>query len=466
MAAFAAEQGFGRAEIQYRQRDWGIARQRYWGTPIPVVHCPSCGIVPVPDDQLPVVLPEVPDWKGQTGSPLGQIASFVETTCPRCGGAARRETDTMDTFVDSSWYFLRYLDPQDDARPFDPARAAYFVPLDLYIGGAEHATGHLIYFRFWTMFLHDLGLLAFEEPAPRLFSQGMVRASSYRCGLHDYVRHSEVTFDGATARCPKCGNVLEVHLDKMSKSKVNDADLDHLVDRYGADAVRLAVLFGGPPTQDFEWTDGAIEGPWRFTQRVARLFERFAPALGALPESPADAAACAADEDALAVRKATHRTTARVTNDLGREMQLNTAIAAQMELVNELYRRTEGRTIEPAAPLGAAVAEALHALCRLLAPFAPHLAEEMHAWLGGTASIATRRWPAAEPALLVEETVEMPVQILGKLRGQVRVPRGADQDTVLAAVRADAGLAKLIEGRQLVRVVHVPDRLVNLVVKG
>ncbi|HNX19534.1 MAG TPA: leucine--tRNA ligase [Acidobacteriota bacterium] len=467
MSAYAEEKGFGRAEIQYRLRDWGIARQRYWGTPIPVVYCDHCGIVPVPDDQLPVVLPEVPDWKGQTGSPLAQIKEFVETSCPKCGGAARRETDTMDTFVDSSWYFLRYLDPRNDKAPFDPAAAAHFMPADLYIGGAEHATGHLIYFRFWTMFLKDLGLLPTEEPAKRLFTQGMVRASSYRCPVHDYVRVSEVDTTSGSPRCPKCGAALDVHLDKMSKSKVNDADLDHLVERYGADAVRLAVLFGGPPALDFEWKDSAIEGPHRFVQRVARLFERFAPALGRLPETPADPAAVAADADALKLRKATHHAIARVTRDLEREIQLNTAIAAQMELVNELYRQTEGKDDpDPASPKGAAVAEALHALARLLAPFAPHLAEEMNERLGWPTLIGRRTWPEADPALLVEDEVVLPVQVLGKLRGQVTVPRGAKQDVALAAAQADPNIARHLEGKQLVRVVLVPDRLLNLVVKG
>ncbi len=449
MAAYAQEHGFGRPETQYRLKDWGISRQRYWGTPIPVVYCDACGIVPVPDADLPVVLPHVPDWKGQTGSPLAQIKAFVETTCPTCGAPARRETDTMDTFVDSSWYFLRYTDPRNDAAPFDAARAGYFMPIDLYIGGVEHATGHLVYFRFWTMFLRDLGLLPFDEPARRLFTQGMVRAKSYRCPVHDYVRVHEVAFDGETPRCPHDGQELTVHVDKMSKSKLNDSDLDHLVETHGADAVRLSVLFGGPPSQDLDWSEGSIEGTFRFVQRIARLIERVG---AAVRDTPADAAgrlaAGDAPADVLKLRRTTHRTIARVTRDVEIEFQLNTAIAAQMELVNELYRQTEGQAVPAGSPKAAAVAEALRALVVLLAPFAPHAAEEFHAQLGGAGLVARARWPEADPALLVEDEVVLPVQVLGKLRGNVTVPRGAGEDVARQAARQRHRPARRGRGRR------------------
>ncbi|RMG43284.1 MAG: leucine--tRNA ligase [Acidobacteria bacterium] len=466
MAAFAAERGFGRPEVQYRLKDWGVSRQRYWGTPIPVVYCDGCGIVPVPDEDLPVILPPIEDWKGLEGSPLARVDSFVNTSCPRCGGAARRETDTMDTFVDSSWYFLRYLDPRNDRQPFDPAVAKAFMPVDLYIGGVEHAVGHLIYCRFWTMMLADLGLLEVQEPAVRLFTQGMVNAPSYRCEVHDYIAPAEVRRKGGDPCCPHCGRAVEVRVEKMSKSKLNSVTPDELIERYGADAMRLFSLFGGPPVKDLEWSEQGIEGTFRFAQRVARAYERLAPLVEGLPPVPEDPAAVAADPDADRLRRKTHRTIVRVTRDIEEELQLNTAVAALMELVNEIYRVTEGRRVERSSPLAAALAEALHVLARLLAPFAPHLAEEMNARIGGRDLLARARWPEADPALLVEETVTLPVQVNGKLRGQVSVPRGAGEAEVVEAVKAAESLARHLEGRTIRRVVLVPDRLVNLVVSG
>ncbi len=461
MASDAQTHGFGAATVQYRLRDWGISRQRYWGTPIPVIYCDSCGIVPVPEGELPIVLPEVADWKETVGSPLGQNEAFVNVRCPKCHSAARRETDTMDTFVDSSWYFLRYLDPRNERAPFERSIADYWMPIDQYIGGVEHAVGHLIYFRFWTMFLRDIGLLSPSEPAAALFTQGMVCGRSYRCPAHDYLTPSEAVGPAEAPRCPKCGLELVVRVDKVSKSKLNAPDSDVLIDRYGADAVRMFSLFGGPPVKDLEWSEAGIEGCSRFLQRIVRAVERWGTARGA--------SAGVADEapDALALRRKTHRTIVRVTRDLGEEFQHNTAIAALMELVNELYRGTDGRDVQALpAPLSAAVAEALDVLVRLLVPFAPHLAEEMNERLGSKQYLARRAWPEADPALLVDDEVELPVQVLGKLRGQIRVARGADQATVLAAIHADDALARQLEGKQLIRVVLVPDRMVNLVVRG
>ncbi len=464
MADFARDRGFGGPDVQYRLRDWGISRQRYWGTPIPVIHCPSCGPVPVPERDLPVELPEVPEWKGQTGSPLGQVEEWVKVPCPRCGAAARRDTDTMDTFVDSSWYFLRYLDPRNENAPFARDVADYWMPIDLYIGGVEHAVGHLIYFRFWTMFLHDLGLLGVEEPAERLFTQGMVLGRSWRCPVHDYQDPGRI--DPADPRCPECGGRVEARVEKMSKSKLNVVDPDELVERYGSDAMRLFSLFGGPPVKDLEWSEQGIEGTHRFVHRVARLVDRLAPVVGPLPVPPADPAAIAADPRAKALRRLVHVTIERVTRDIDREFQLNTAIAAQMELVNELYRLTEGDEVDPASPLAAALAEALDVLVRLLAPFAPHLAEEMNARLGREELVARRPWPVADPSLLVLEEITLPVQVNGKLRGQVTVPADADEAAILDRVRAEPSVARHLAGKEVVRVVHVPRRLVNLVVRG
>ncbi len=461
MASDAALHRFGSATVQFRLRDWGISRQRYWGTPIPVIYCDQCGIVPVPESELPVLLPDVANWKEAVGSPLAQNEAFVSVPCPKCGHAARRETDTMDKFVDSSWYFLRYLDPRNERAAFDRSIADYWMPIDQYIGGVEHAVGHLIYARFWTMFLRDIGLLSASEPAAALFTQGMVCGRSYRCPTHDYVAPTDVAGTLDAPQCPRCDQDLVVRIDKVSKSKLNAPDSDVLIARYGADAVRMFSLFGGPPVKDLEWSDAGIEGCSRFLQRIVRAVERFAAA-GGDPTQPTSK-----ESEALVLRRRTHRTIVRVTRDLGEEFQHNTAIAALMELVNEIYRCTEGKEASALTPaLSAAVAEALDVLVRLLVPFAPHLAEEMNERLGSTQYLANRKWPEADPSLLIDDEVELPVQVLGKLRGQVRVARGADQEIVLAAIRADATLAKQIEGKELIRVVLIPDRLVNLVVRA
>jgi leucyl-tRNA synthetase len=461
MTEHARQHGFGRAEVQYRLRDWGVSRQRYWGTPIPIVYCGTCGVVPVPEDQLPVLLPEIEDWHGTTGSPLSRCKQFVETDCPRCGGPARRETDTMDTFVDSSWYFLRYLDPRNDELPFDREVADYWMPVDLYIGGIEHAVGHLIYARFWTMVLSDLGMLGVEEPASRLFTQGMINAASYRCPAHDFVAPKDVRRGEEGESCPQCGRPLDVRIEKMSKSKLNSVGPEELAQRYGADALRLFVLFGGPPVKDLEWTEQGIEGTYRFVQRVARLADR----LDGVVMKVEGGRGQKEDDESLALRRRTHRTIERVTRDIEGDLQLNTAIAALMELVNDLYRVSEGRDLEHDSPIGRAVAEAMHTLALLLAPFAPHLAEELNERLGGGRPVARSRWPEADPELLVEDTIEMPVQVNGKLRGQVVVVRGAGEESVLEAIRSSEAVARHIEGKSVVRVIHVPDRLVNLVVR-
>lgn len=462
MAQDAAQRGFGGPSIQFRLRDWGISRQRYWGTPIPIIYCDACGVVPVPEDQLPVELPAVSDWKGATGSPLAQIESFVRVACPRCGASARRETDTMDTFVDSSWYFLRYLDPRNESKPFEREIADYWMPIDQYIGGVEHAVGHLIYFRFWTRFLAHCGLLTEREPARALFTQGMVCGRSYRCPTHDYIALENVVGTPDDPRCPHCQSKLVVKVDKVSKSKLNAPDSDALLERYGADAVRLFSLFGGPPVKDLEWSEQGIEGCARFLQRVARALQRWSGAAG-----KADLAQLGFDDPvALPLRRRTHRTIERVTRDLGREYQHNTAIAALMELVNEVYRFAEGKDIEQLRPGSlAALYEAFDVLIRLLAPFAPHLAEEMNELLGHAVGLTDRRWPELDPALLIEDRVEIPVQILGKVRGTVTVPRGADQAAVLASVRSDPTLSRHLDGKELLRTIFVADRLINLVTR-
>jgi len=424
MTADASERGFGGATVNFRLKDWGVSRQRYWGTPIPVVHCERCGTVGVPDEQLPVLLPENVPLTGRGGSPLAHAERWVETSCPRCGGVGRRETDTMDTFVDSSWYYFRYLDPHNASAPFDGQAVRPWLPVNLYIGGIEHATLHLIYTRFWTKLMRDLGLVEVDEPVERLFTQGMVIK------------------DGA----------------KMSKSKGNVVDPDRMVERYGADTTRLFSLFAAPPERDLEWSEAGVEGCYRFLARVWRTFaqlrERLAAAGSPSPAGP--------DEESEALRRKTHQTIARVSDDLGPRMHFNTAVSAIMELINTLVPCADRERLSPA--MAWAGREAFEALARLLSPFAPHFAEELWEALGGEGFVADAAWPEADPALLVAEEVTIVVQVNGKLRARVSLPRGAGQEQALAAARAEERVDAHLAGKTLRRVIHVPDRLLNLVV--
>ena len=424
MIADAVRGAFGCAETTYRLKDWGISRQRLWGTPIPVVHCERCGAVGLRDEDLPVVLPDEAPLTGSGGSPLGRVESFVNVSCPTCGQAARRETDTMDTFVDSSWYYFRYLDPHNDREPFARTAPRGWTPVDLYIGGIEHATMHLIYTRFWTKVMRDLGLVELDEPVRQLFTQGMVIK------------------DGA----------------KMSKSKGNVVDPDQMIARYGADTTRLFCLFAAPPEKDLDWNESDIEGCHRFLNRVWRTWLRVAERLptAATPAPTFDAG------EALELRRKTHDTIRRVSEDLAERMRFNTAVAAIMELINEAAPLAE-RDDADAATLWA-LREAFDTLARLLVPFAPHLAEELWAALGGEGFACLAAWPQAEPTLLVRDELLLVVQVNGKLRGRVSVPRGATRETVLAAARAEPNVAERLAGRQLRRVVHVPDKLLNLVI--
>src|ERR1700674_3170524 len=368
MIADAEKRGIGTGEVQYRLKDWGVSRQRYWGTPIPVIYCDKDGVVPVPFDQLPVVLPKVTVFTGRGDSPLAQVPEFVNTTCPACGGPARRETDTMDTFVDSSWYFLRFCDPKNTELPFDPANAAYWMPVDFYSGGVEHAILHLLYSRFFTRVLRDVGLIAFDEPFKRLLTQGMVLK------------------DGAV----------------MSKSKGNVVDPDDMVAKYGADALRLYVMFVAPPEKEVEWSDSGLKGSFHFLIRVWRLVDHWADTIGGegMPSCGDDCT-----EAERAVRRKTHETIRRVTVDIEERMHLNTAVSALMELVNELYSFSEG-TVHGAPARGhtpsgrvdrlqslAVVREALDAIVAMISPFAPHTAEELWQMLGHATGLTTTRWP-------------------------------------------------------------------------
>ncbi len=422
----AARKGFGEAKVIYRLKDWGVSRQRYWGTPIPMMHCERCGLVAVPDAQLPVLLPDQIEITQQGGSPLGRVPEFVNTACPQCGGAARRETDTMDTFVDSSWYFYRYTDARNGEAPFDSAKARYWFPIDQYIGGVEHAILHLIYSRFWTKVMRDLGLVENDEPARRLFTQGMVLK------------------DGA----------------KMSKSKGNVVSPDEMIARYGADAARMYALFAAPPDRDLDWQEDGVAGVSRFLGRVYRLVVKYAPVARMAAGS---ATISAGNPVEVQLRRKLHQTIAKITQDFEGRWHFNTCVAAIMELVNEL-QGADGRLAagEVAAPV---VRELLQSLVLLLAPFAPLLAAELWEQLGGEGAVLHAPWPQSDPALAKEDEIEIPVQINGKLVSVVRVAAGSDAKTIEAAALADAKVQARTAGKNMAKVIVVPGRTVNLVVK-
>jgi leucyl-tRNA synthetase len=442
MAAKAEQDGFGKATVTYRLKDWGISRQRYWGTPIPMLYCEKDGIVPVPEKDLPVILPENVDIALTGGSPLGRLPEFVNTTCPKCGGPARRETDTMDTFVDSSWYFYRYADAHNDQAPFDSKTIAYWFPIDQYIGGVEHAILHLIYSRFWTKVMRDLGLIKNDEPIARLFTQGMVIK------------------DGA----------------KMSKSLGNIVSPDDMVARYGADAARMNSLFAAPPDRDLDWQDTGVEGIQRFLGRVYRFVARnarpvetqLAASPGASSETPQakTASGTPLQPQARQIQRKLHQTIKRVSDDFQGRWHFNTCIAATMELVNELYSLEDNATHSASESVPVSLlAEVQRDLVLLLAPFAPYLAHELWEMLGEKGSLLRAPWPKYDPALAKEDEIEVPVQINGKLRGLVRVPVDSTQDVLQAAAVADEKIKAAIAGKQIVKVIVVPGKLVNFVMR-
>jgi leucyl-tRNA synthetase len=408
IVSWLAERGEGEATIGFRLRDWLLSRQRYWGCPIPIVHCPSCGEVPVPDDQLPVELPDVEDWLPKGRSPLAAAEDWVRVDCPRCGGPAERETDTMDTFVDSSWYFIRYCDPHNDEAPFSREIADYWLPVNQYIGGIEHAILHLMYARFFTKVMEEMGMLGFREPFARLYNQGMITAG------------------GA----------------KMSKSKGNVVNPLDYAARYGADTVRTYTLFMGPADEDMDWQDSGLEGVWRFVNRLWRV----AAEQASRPRSPEGV-------DTPLARKA-HRTIAKVTDDIDRRFHFNTPIAAVMELVNEVARSPE----DPAARFATETAVAL------IQPYAPHVAEELWERLGGEPRLWEAPWPVADPALLEQDTVEVVVQVNGKLRDRLQVPAEIDEEELVARARASERVQAHLNGGEPRKTIVVPRKLVNFVV--
>ena len=449
MTAAAERKGFGRGEIIFRLRDWGISRQRYWGTPIPVVYCQKDGMLPVPDKDLPVLLPPNPKLTGEGQSPLAATPEFVNTPCPKCGGPARRETDTMDTFVDSSWYFYRYCDARNDQAPFDPAKVAYWFPIDQYIGGIEHAILHLLYSRFWCKVMRDLGLVTHNEPIQRLFTQGMV-------------------LKGGTA---------------MSKSAGNVVDAMEMAEKFGADTGRLYTLFAAPPEKDLEWSEESIEGSWRFLNRVYRLIDRHAPAvrplvgaqlypeharrdvaphLGTIPDSGGTAFLCltdATEKERTLLRRA-HQTLRRVTQDFESRWHFNSAIALLMELSNDISAQEPlEQGVRPEVRK-----EVLQLLTLMLAPMVPHLAEELWEMLGHSSGLWTVAWPAFSEELAKEEEIEIPVQVNGRVRTTLKVAAGIAESEIVPKALADPAVARHVDSKRVVKVIYVPNKLLNFVV--
>jgi leucyl-tRNA synthetase len=446
--------GVGTAEVSYRLRDWGVSRQRYWGCPIPVIHCPRCGIVPVPRDQLPVTLPEDIEL-GRPGNPLDHHPTWKHVACPTCGGAARRETDTFDTFVESSWYFLRYCSPHAE-EPFERAAVDAWMPVDQYIGGVEHAVLHLLYSRFFTRALRRCGYLGFDEPFIGLFTQGMVCHKTFRDAAGNWLQPDEVEEgpDGVWRALDDGRPVSVGRSEKMSKSRRNTVDPTATIAAYGADTARLFMLSDSPPERDLEWTEAGIDGAWRYLNRLWRLFdERFAQV--APPGTPAPARLSPA---ATELKRAIHQTIDAVTQELER-FHFNKAVA----LIRELSNRVEDfDSNDPAAP--ALLREALDTLVLLLGPMVPHIAEALWQRLGHEALLADTAWPQADAAWLEEDRVTIAVQVKGRLRATIRLPRGSDRATTEAAALAEPKVRRAIEGKPLRRVIVVPDKIVNVVV--
>jgi len=446
--------GVGQEETAYRLRDWGVARQRGWGCPIPVVHCARCGVVAVPKGQLPVVLPDDPDFS-KPGNTLARHPTWKITTCPDCGGPAERETDTMDTFVDSSWYFARFTNPQA-AEPIDKAAADYWMPVDQYVGGVEHAVLHLLYSRFLTRALYDDGLMSVQEPFAGLFTQGMVTHETYRKPTGEWVEPGqvEIVAEGKSRRATLVGSgepVLIGDVEKMSKSKRNTVAPEEIFDLYGVDAARLFVLSDSPPERDSQWTTGGVQGAWRFVNRVWDEFD----SQPATPPSMADPVQGAA----LELRKSSHKLIKAVTEAID-DFRFNSAIARFYEFLN-LLKASPADT--PAPDLAAIRYEALSAFARLISPFTPHLAEECWRRIGGEGLVVDAPWPAYDPDLVVENVLTLPVQVNGKRRGEIQAPAGADAAQVEKIVLDDPEITRRLEGLTIRKVIVVPDRIINLV---
>lgn len=450
----AENQGYGKARVQYRLRDWLISRQRYWGAPIPVIHCPQCGSVSVPDEDLPVLLPENVKFTGRGGSPLAHLEDWVNVPCPSCGTPAKRETDTMDTFIDSSWYFLRFPDANNEESVFDSAKTNDWMPIDQYVGGIEHAILHLLYSRFFTKVLRDCGLIDFDEPFQRLLTQGMVQGITYKNPVtKKYVPSANI--DSTNPKDPQTGEALEVFYEKMSKSKYNGVDPLEVMAKYGADTARMFILFKAPPEKDLEWDDADVEGQFRFLNRVWRLVTEFGATLpnsvGKQEEVPTSLSKVEKD-----LRRAIHTAIKEVTEDLEGDYQFNTAVSEMMKLSNAISDSTCKDS-----PI---YAEGMRTLILLLAPFAPHIAEELWQIIGNSESVHHQTWPVADLSALISDEITLVIQIMGKTRGTIQVPATTDKDALEKYARESEVAQRYLEGKEIKKVIVVPGKLVNFVV--
>ncbi|MBN1355611.1 leucine--tRNA ligase [bacterium] len=460
-------ENMGEGAVTYRLRDWGISRQRYWGTPIPVIHCPQCGIVPVPETDLPVRLPvDIEfDWK-KGGNPLADWPPFVNVRCPRCNKNARRETDTMDTFIDSSWYFARYTSARNTRSPVDPVKVDYWMPVDHYIGGIEHAVMHLLYARFFQKVMRDIGLTRVGEPFTRLLTQGMVCLEVLKCPRDGYLYPDETIQDeNGSPVCAKCGQPVMVgRSEKMSKSKRNTKDPEEYLARYGADTMRLFSLFASPPERDLDWSDTGVEGAFRFLKRVWRFAQDWHEELADsanrdlhLDPEP--------DSSPGRIRNRVHQTVKRVTANFESRYHFNTSISACMELVNELVAIPGPHTgQEVPEPYCDVIIEAFRKLVPLLSPFAPHFAEELWSMMGNRSLLAASPWPEYDESVAFEDMIIVPIQIQGKVRARLEVPAGTSPEVLEAMARADESVGRWTRGKTIRKIIIVPDRLVNIVI--
>jgi leucyl-tRNA synthetase len=463
IVAYLEEKGWGQKSIRYRLRDWGISRQRYWGTPIPIIYCQKCGVVPVPEDELPVTLPTDVPFSGRGGSPLLESGTFLSTRCPQCGGSGRRETDTMDTFVDSSWYFFRYTSPRFDSAAVDDRNARYWMPVNQYIGGVEHAVLHLLYARFFTKALRDVGLSSVDEPFTNLLTQGMVSKETYRCSEHNWLFPGELVGSEKEGwRCPICTRRVERgRVEKMSKSKKNIVDPEDLINRYGADTARLFTLFAAPPEKDLEWSDQGVEGAYRFLARLWRFVgqhqELMRPVKSNLLEEELP-------PELREIRRTIHKTIKKVTDDIEERFHFNTAIAAVMELFNSLSATAQSQqTLKQGASL---LKGGLETIILLLSPFVPHIANELWKELGQSRPLDQMSWPIYSESALEQDQLLIVVQVNGKVRGKIMVAADVDQASIEQQAFNDERVKHFVTGKKLQKVVYVPQRLVNIVVEG
>jgi leucyl-tRNA synthetase len=455
------EKGLGKRAVNFRLRDWGISRQRFWGAPIPIVYCDTCGVVPVSEEALPVVLPEDAKLLEGGRSPLPTLESFAKTPCPKCGNVeARRETDTMDTFVESSWYFERYCSPRHAEGMFDKEAVKYWMPVDQYIGGIEHAILHLLYSRYFTRVLEVFGLVDYKEPFTRLLTQGMVCKETVKCPEHGFLLPDEAVSKGGTQACEKCGRQVEIgRIEKMSKSKKNVVDPNVLIGKYGADTLRLFCLFAAPPERDLDWSDQGVEGAYRFLNRVWRLVGDHSEEMRGV--MPFDGSTDLSGQSKTLFRK-THQTIKRVTDDIDRRFHFNTAISAVMELVNTIQSVKQGIFAEPSGlPV---LRSALEAVVILLSPIVPHMADELWQALGKSGSAIEVAWPSYLEEAIQQDEILLVIQVNGKVRSRMHVPANTEQEAIKSMALADDRIVARMAGRSAKKVIVVPKKLVNIVV--